>query len=228
MAELVTDCPRCAARNITFAVVAELKITPNGWQQQYEVFCICGHCRHSTIFHLRQREINEEAILRKGLTSIPGTLNRFLNVVGYVSTKDAYSIQPPEHLPPDVLAAFKEGAKCLAIGCYNAAGTMFRLCIDLGTRKMLPEDDTDGLNNKIRRNLGFRMPWLFKTGRLPEALCELSTCVKEDGNDGAHEGTLTEDDSRDLLDFTTALLERIYTEPERLKLAQERRVARRQ
>lgn len=58
-------------------------------------------------------------------------------------------------------------------------------------------------------------------------LRELSLCIKEDGNDGAHAGSLTKDDAEDLLDFTFALLERIYTEPERLRLAQERRNARR-
>jgi hypothetical protein len=56
---------------------------------------------------------------------------------------------------------------------------------------------------------------------LPEALRDLSSCVKEDGNDGAHAGTLTKEDAEDLLDFTTALLERLYTEPKQLALAAE-------
>ena len=45
--------------------------------------------------------------------------------------------------------------------------------------------------------------------------------------DGAHAGTLTKDDAADLLDFTSRLLDRMYTEPARLKLAEERRDARR-
>jgi hypothetical protein len=68
---------------------------------------------------------------------------------------------------------------------------------------------------------------LFDNKILPEALHELSGCIKEDGNDGAHEGTLRKADAEDLLDFTAALLERLYTEPERLRLAQSRRDARR-
>ena len=92
---------------------------------------------------------------------------------------------------------------------------------------MLPEADGDGLNSKVRRNLGLRLPWLFDRNLLPEALRELSSCIKEDGNDGAHEGSLQKEDAEDLLDFTTALLERLYTEPERLRLAKERREARR-
>ncbi len=104
---------------------------------------------------------------------------------------------------------------------------MFRLCVDLATRAMLPKENTDGLNAKVRRDLGLRLPWLFAHGLLPETLKDLSFCIKEDGNDGAHAGTLIQPDAEDLMDFTTALLERMYTEPERLRLAQERRDSRR-
>ena len=115
----------------------------------------------------------------------------------------------------------------MSIGCFNAAGTMFRLCVDLATRSMLPEEEVEGLNARVKRNLGLRLPWLFDNDVLPEALRELSGCIKDDGNDGAHEGTLSEEDAEDLLDFTSVLLERIYTEPERLRFAKERREKRR-
>ena len=104
---------------------------------------------------------------------------------------------------------------------------MYRLCIDIVTRDMLPAENVFGLNSGIRRNLGLRLPWLFDNGNLPESLRELSKCVREDGNDGAHTGTITKTDADDLLDFTTIFLERIYTEPERLRLANARRDSRR-
>jgi hypothetical protein len=93
---------------------------------------------------------------------------------------------------------------------------------------MLPDENVDGLNNTIRRNLGLRLPWLFDTGRLPEDLRELSSCVKDYGNEGAHEGLLEKEDAEDILDFTYELLERIFTKPRRVQLAQERRLARRE
>jgi Domain of unknown function (DUF4145) len=74
---------------------------------------------------------------------------------------------------------------------------------------------------------GLRLPWLFDNDKLPGGLRELSTAIKEDGNDGAHQGTLTKEDAQDLLDFTTALLERVFTEPKKLELAKERRQQRR-
>jgi hypothetical protein len=150
-----------------------------------------------------------------------------MKVEGHISLKDEITEAPPEHLPPNIEAAFQEGAACLAIGCANAAGTMFRLCVDLATKPMLPEGEVEGLNRGVRRNLGLRLPGLFDNGILPESLRDLSTCIKDDGNDGAHEGTLSNQDAADILDFTRVLLERIYTEPKRIELAKERRAARR-
>ncbi len=62
---------------------------------------------------------------------------------------------------------------------------------------------------------------------LPIALKDLAQCIREDANDAAHTGNLDKADAEDVLDFTTVLLERLYTEPRRLELAEERRKARR-
>ena len=51
-------------------------------------------------------------------------------------------IPSPEYVTEGIAAVFEEGATCLTVGCFNAAGTMFRLCIDLSTRSMLPKGDT--------------------------------------------------------------------------------------
>jgi hypothetical protein len=104
---------------------------------------------------------------------------------------------------------------------------MFRKAIDLATAPLIPPEEAVGLTNKIRRDLGLRLPWLFNNGKLPNDLRELSHCIREDGNDAAHAGFLGKEDALDLMDFTRALLERMITEPKRLELAKERRDARR-
>jgi hypothetical protein len=229
MAELVADCSRCGSRRITFDLTQENLIgTKYNWQQWYEAFCICRNCRKSTIFLLAQDvDADKDVVHKNGLVKVNGSVNRYMRVEGTISKKDDVSTQPPQHLPGPIEAAFREGATCLAVGCNNAAATMFRLCVDLATKALLPEGEADGLNAKVRRDLGLRLPWLFASGRLPEALHDLSSCIKEDGNDGAHAGTLSKADAEDLLDFATALLERLYTEPEVLRLAKSRREARR-
>jgi hypothetical protein len=229
MSDLIADCPRCGAQHVTFDLTAYIPVGYRyNWQSWYEAFCVCRHCRHSTVFVVSERGIDEAKHLEQhGLHKITVAANRLVKVEDYISQKNAAAIPAPEHLPPDIKSAFDEGATCLAVGCVNAAATMFRLCVDIATRSLLPKEEEKGLNARIRRNLGLRLPWLFDNGILPEALRELSTCIKEDGNDGGHVGTLEKRDAEDLLDFTTALLERLYTEPERLRIAKERRVARR-
>ncbi|HAV1809198.1 TPA: DUF4145 domain-containing protein [Enterobacter hormaechei subsp. steigerwaltii] len=114
----------------------------------------------------------------------------------------------------------------MAIGCYNAAGTMFRLCLDYATKGLIPDDD-GGPAAKIKRSLGLRMEWLFDNKLLPAALRDLAECVKDDGNDGAHEGILDKATAKDLEEFTYLFLERLYTEPQRLAEAKARREERR-
>jgi len=229
MAELVANCPRCRAINITFDVTSEnFLYQRHHWQNWYEIFSQCRHCHRSTVFVVSESvNGNYKLIHETGLLKVPGSLNSYVEIHSHVSPKDNLTVAPPEHLPEDIKAIFSEASICIAVGCFNAAGTMFRLCLDMATRGMLPEADTHGLNARTRRDLGLRLPWLFDNGLLPEALRELSACIKEDGNDGAHAGTLQAADAGDLLDFTGVLLERIYTEPARLREAQSRRDARR-
>jgi hypothetical protein len=226
MSELVADCPRCDAINMTFDLLNQVIVDARNERALIlETFCICRNCRKSTIFVVGQKNPGDERTIKSGLNLLSFSVNKIVTIKGYVGLQDQSGRNPPEHLPADIETIFNEGASCLAIGCNNAAVTMFRLCLDMATQSLLPET-AEGLNNRVRRNLGLRLPWLFDNNILPEALRELSTCIKADGNVGAHEGTLEQHDASDTLDFTYILLERLFTEPERIKLAAERRLSR--
>ena len=228
MSDLVADCPRCGAQQITFDLLSEQHVrTEWGWQLWFETFCICRKCKKSTVFLLSQREVDDKAAILAGIRKMTDAVNRHMTVEGFINLKDTNAEAPPPHVPDAIAAAFREGAMCTVVECWNAAATMFRLCVDLATRSKLPAEEVAGLNAKIRRDLGLRLPWLFDNRYLPEDLRELSSCVKEDGNDGAHAGTLTKGDALDLKDFAYALLERMYSEPKRLAEAKERREKRR-
>ncbi len=230
MSEIVANCPRCKSQQMTFDLVNALPtVKRHGWQNHWEAFCICRNCFRSTVFVLQQKSHDDNDFLRKNkLSDLNFSVNQVASIQGHISQKDEIADAPPEHLPENIHSIFIEGAACMAIGCHNAGATMFRLCIDLATSSMLPVENENGLNNRIRRSLGLRLEWLFEKNILPGALQELSACIKEDGNDGAHEGSLSEEDAADILDFTYVLLERLYTEPHRLELAKQRRQARRE
>lgn len=231
MSTLVADCPRCGAKKITFEVKQQHYIgTQYKWQQWYEIFCICRNCNATTTFVVSQKDIKQDAFIKQkdSLTNFNQSINNIVNIETFVSLRDQISIEIPQHLPENIKSPFQEGVTCFAVKCFNASSTMFRKCIDLATRAFLPEADIEGLKFKQRQDLGLRLKWLFDNKKLPEDLRELSSCIREDGNDGAHNDELEKEEANDLLDFTTSLLERIYTEPTKLKLAKDRRDKRRQ
>lgn len=228
MSEVIANCPRCSASNMTFDFKNHIHVdTLSGWKEIIEAFCICRNCKRSSTFVLSLKSPGHKGLASNDLTLMPMALNNYFKVDDYLSLKDREAKTPPDHLPGPLLNPFNEGAKCLAVSCFNAAGTMFRLCIDLATEPLLPKEETAGLNSKTRRDLGLRLPWLFDNRILPENLRDLSHCVKEDGNDGAHRGILSQLDAEDMFDFTFEILENIYTTPEKVKIATERRASRR-
>ena len=227
MGALVTDCPRCGVTKTTFDILGcRCANDIPDHNPTFEAYSVCRHCSRGTIFNIKW---NANPLYHEEWHPVksPRVLNGAFSIDGYVNIKDCASALPPEHLPDEIQNAFKEAATCLAVECWNAAATMFRLCVDHATKPLLPTEETDGLNSRKRRDLGLRLQWLFEANRLPPELRDLSACIREDGNDGAHAGILKREDAEDLLDFTTSLLERLITEPKRLEIAKERRAQRR-
>ena len=227
MPTLVFDCPRCGVKKHTFDIKGVIYMGDNNAEKSLaEAFCFCRACGFGTIFVLSGQSRNN-VILDERILNVKGNLNPYCKIEKFVSIVDMHTIESPKHLPPEVEKAFSEGAKAYSVGCWNASACMFRASIDIATRNLLPEENTDGLDDNIRRSLARRLKWLFNSGGLQKDLEGLTTCVKEDGNEAIHSTTLSKDDAIDLLEFTVALLERIYTEPEKVRLATQRRSERR-
>lgn len=229
MAELVNNCPRCGSQKITFDVLAtKLQVIRNDWQEIHETFCVCRHCGHGTIFVLEQRDYTSKTLISGGkFTSTNIILNDYLEVKGFINTSNNQIDPPPEYLPENIKNAYIEALRCASIKCFNASGAMFRLCLDLATKELLPPEEIESIPQKNRRDLGLRLSWLFENNKIPNSLKTLATCIKDDGNDGVHDGNLSIYEVEDLKDFTYSLLERIYTEPEKVKLAEKRKIERR-
>ena len=128
MAELVANCPRCGANSITHDVTAFNFLEKDGYsgEEHYEVFGICRRCSQGTIFvvsgKLDQQAMKQEA------------LNQYVRVQGFINLKDQATVAPPEYVPPNIAKVFREAATFMGVECWNAAGTMFRLCVDLASR----------------------------------------------------------------------------------------------
>jgi hypothetical protein len=229
MSELVSNCPRCKASKTTFDVFSsnDIGIGRYGWNKKFEAYSVCRNCRKGTVFILELKDRTAQNTFLYECASFKGSISPFFIHLGHVSLKDSVAVMPPEFLPEHIEAAFREGATCLAVECFNAAATMFRLCVDYATQDLLPKDgEVPEPNRTQRRDLGHRLQWLFDNKKLPDELHDLAHCIKEDGNDAAHRGTIQAADAEDLLDFTVSLLESRYTYPKRIAQASARRATR--
>lgn len=59
-------------------------------------------------------------------------------------------------------------------------------------------------------------------------MSKLAHCIRDDGNDSAHDGNTGESEALDCLDFTEALLKEVYTFPAQIQEAEKRRLERRE
>lgn len=231
MPEIVADCPRCGAKKHTFVAKTFVPTyTSYNWQRHYEPYCVCKNCLRGTIFTIAQKNIEDGDDFRRKdfLASFDGSLNQILTVTGFVSLRDNSAQKPPADTPEIIEKIFREGAESVAGNCPNAASAMFRLCLDITSKSLLPDDEAEGLTKEVRGKLWKRLDWLFTHGHLPLDIQPLADSIRLDGNDAAHDGTLNMDDANDLLDFTMLFLERVFTEPARVEEAKRRRELRRQ
>lgn len=233
MAEFVSDCPRCKAKLATLDVYSSIVLAYKyDWKHYIEIACICRTCKRISVSLVSRRDINDahdqflgEVGSRNLLPKYPGSINDIVGLESTITLKDLDPEDPPEHLPENIEKVVEEANRCLSAGCWNASAAMYRLALDLATKSLLPNENEP--TQRVRRSLGLRMEWLFANGVLPAELVELADCLKEDGNDGAHDGSLGQSDAEDLHDFAYRLLDRLYSEPQRLKLAAARRAERR-
>jgi hypothetical protein len=226
----VADCPRCGVQKSTFTIGEAWPVGSKDYREFYEFFLICRSCSRGSLALITENEANQPAPsqfadiyitrafpLKEWLFTVPGQRSC------------------PEYAPEEVERLFNEGSKCFAIGCFDAAGTMFRKVLDVATRARVPSAPGEGdkadpsfISWKEYKDLGLRIPWLLDRGLLPQGLRELASCVHQDGNDAAHaaEG-LGRDEAADLQDFTVLILEDLYTYPGRVAENQRRREERR-
>lgn len=227
MAQFVQDCQRCGAKSITFDALGDSPTSYTDGSTSFEILSRCRACDECSIAAFVTRE-KAGQFSPGGVSSVNGSLN-FLSFERFISVADRASRPAPEYLPDAVANCFREGVASFNIGAYNAAAAMFRLSLDIATKSLLPAEaaENGGPNKDQRKRLYDRLEYLMERRIIAPELRDLAECVREDGNDGAHDGTLTKVDAEDLVDFAEQLLERVFSEPARLKIAKARREARR-
>lgn len=234
MAEFVSDCPRCGAKRATLDVFGSIIVSIEyQWKHYAEIHCICRTCHRSSLQLVTRKNIDEatkkyfgQTGTRNTLAEYRGSLNDMVDFVRNITLRDVSQEDVPEHLPLEIAKVISEGNLCLSVGCFNASAAMYRLALDLSTKRLIPALTENEPSAHVRKNLAPRVEWLLINNIIPGDLKSLATAVRENGNDGAHDGTLSKSDAEDVKDFCIELVRRLYTEPERIRLAEERRAIR--
>ncbi len=118
----------------------------------------------------------------------------------------------PEHLPPAVARAFKEGCEILTASPSGACA-QFRRALELGLKDLSPDIDAFMLEKRINR--------MADQGMLTPAIKEWAHKLRLDGNSAIHdlEETTTKE-AMELENLTRFILIYLYSLPERIKQAQ--------
>ena len=235
MTIIFDDCPACGAKDMEFDInnVNDCSFPRHydspetfdafasgqkGRCRRYDLLSVCPKCHNEIAFVISEPydwETDERTERDHPMKQI-GLIEYNFQIEGIVRVCDNVAILPPDFIPQNIKAVFEEAIRCLSMQCWNAAGAMFRACLDLTTK--------DKLEKKYHRNsLLKRIDYFFEDGKLSNDLEELANCIRKDGNDGVHDATLKKDDSFEILNFTVMLLEEIYTTPEKIKQAKEKR-----
>ena len=217
---LVYDCPRCGAQKITFDILSSICVYEHAdaWKKKHEIFGYCRSCKKSSVFLVKpNKNLQFESLIKH-----QSSLNEHVDVIEVVISGLLNPKSVPEHLPEQVEIPFREAAMCQAIQAWNAAGCMFRTSIDIATKELLQKLQDKTPPKEAKDNLAKRIEWLLDEGHITKKLEELSTCIRNDGNDAAHEANLGKEVVEDMTIFARLLLEEIYTTPKRIELATDR------
>ena len=193
-----------------------------GWMGVWEAFCVCRRCHLATIFVLEQKSNAHPEIQDMGLAGLQEAANDHVRIHSYINVTNFRKTLPLSTFQTLSRLHFKKERRVWR----SVVSMRRRPCFDCPWTSQ-PRGCSPAKPWRtwtIRPGIsGRRLTWLFDNKKLPDALRELSSVVKDEGNTGAHDGTIDEASAEDLIDFTEKLLTHLYTEPEKIRLAQERR-----
>lgn len=232
MALLQIDCPRCGAKSMTADVPVSVGLGDGREVLLWEIFAVCRKCRKGSILKVQASEPMVGTLAMMGNFTPhnwDGSLDQCVDIVGGLDNSDFAPLAVPEYMSTSVQNAYVEALTNIRMGCPNAAAAMFRLALDLATKEKveaIPAEDPQP-NSEAKKALAKRVEWLFEQRLLPVNLKSLAKALRENANDGAHDGNLTMQDANDLYDFAEALMLEIYTRPGQIDAINQRRATRR-
>lgn len=172
----------------------------------------CPHCKTSSKFNVRQQIVVNPNERHSIVTCDICGKHTYLLTDVRNNVKFQYPIADmtiDQSVPQEVAEDYIEGLKCLSVGAYKAAVTMFRRSLQTAAiEKSAPRgkelrDQIDDLANKKI---------------IPNSLKELAHQIRVTGNDGAHPNlvNIKPEDAKEIKEFTNHFFDYVYVMPSRV------------
>lgn len=200
----ILDCPTCSCSVAAELVQTYQQSVDDGFERYLISLFRCPRC--SDPFLTRRMEVGHDEYLQ---TPIYDAATRLFPTS---VTVDAAVV------PRTLASSFDEARKCFQGSAFTATAIMCRRTIEgLCTE-----------HNAVGRNLQTRLQALKTAGVIDSRLFDWADALRLAGNDAAHDvrETTTDEDARDLLEFTRAILEYVYTYTAAFQRFMARRAAR--
>ena len=116
------------------------------------------------------------------------------------------SATAPIHTPDRVADIFRQGKESENSGLWDAAGAMFRKCVEIGLKDRFPDIDASLSPYK-------RIQKAADENRLTRELAEWAHSIRALGNEAVHEYTFTRVQANEISAFSEILLQYMFTLP---------------
>lgn len=224
----VGECRRCGAQHMSFDVYGvstmeedyEFRVPPHHTRHRrsIELACRCHQCSCTTVFILRAEAAGSHHLPKSRFERNENPITFGYRETNAFPTKQARPI--PSDTPNPAADFYKQAATAFAHGLYDAAGAMFRKCLESTTRTqsilcLIPETDRE---TYLKSWLKARIARLKEIHAIPPALADLVDVIKDEGDSAVHGDSLYDKESAEALHgFTETFLEQIFSIPAQIE-----------
>ncbi len=207
MAAFQADCPHCGSKQSAFQILNSIPAHAAGDRSRgyfWDVFSRCGVCHRGVValWMLGTNVAFDHAFSQGSSVS-----RRMLAIYPLHNAGDI-----PDFIPKNVENYYKQGMTNLRSN-RDAAGAMFRKCIDVGLREKFPDLDN-------RAQLTGRIEEAARRQKITSELSQWAHQVRIDGANAAHrDDPFTTKEIERLQKFTELLLRYLFELPGMLEAA---------